>query len=111
MLSVLGALALALSGFSIEVEQQFKNGREALLEKQASGELVLVEIDAKSLAKQNNWPWPRSMYGEAVNRLDAEGASQIAFDIDFSSYSSPEEDAAFASSLACLLYTSPSPRD
>ncbi|MEP5623235.1 MAG: CHASE2 domain-containing protein, partial [Hyphomicrobiales bacterium] len=100
VIAALSAFALAWSGFGSQIEQQLQNGREILLQKPASGELVLLEIDAKSLREQNKWPWPRSLYAEAVDRLDAEGAAQIAFDIDFSSQSSAAQDAAFAEALS-----------
>ena len=66
------------------------------LNRAATGGLVLVEIDAPSLRELDSWPWPRSYYAEAAGNLVAAGAHRIAFDLDFSSRSSPSEDRALA---------------
>ena len=65
----------------------------------ASGQLVIVEMDAASLASIKSWPWPRGHYGELVDRLDAAGARSISFDVDFSGRSNAREDGRFARSL------------
>ncbi len=67
---------------------------------QASGDLVVVEIDSQSLEEIGVWPWPRHLYADLLDRLMAAGVDEVAFDIDFSSATTPEEDAAFAAALA-----------
>jgi HD-GYP domain-containing protein (c-di-GMP phosphodiesterase class II)/CHASE2 domain-containing sensor protein len=62
-------------------------------------DVAVVTIDPRSLRSFDDWPWPRSRHAEAVDRLRDAGARAIAFDIDFSSRSDPEEDAAFADSV------------
>nr|WP_279629403.1 EAL domain-containing protein [Pannonibacter carbonis] len=69
------------------------------MERQASGEIVFVDIDASSLRKVGVWPWARGLHGELVDRLRAAGAAEIYFDIDFSAYSGPVEDSKFAAAL------------
>ncbi len=59
-------------------------------------DVVVVTIDPRSLRANVEWPWPRSLHAEAIGKLDAAGARAIAFDIDFSSPSTPESDEAFA---------------
>lgn len=66
----------------------------------ASGDIVVVEIDSQSLADIGVWPWPRTIYADLLDRLMAAGVDEVAFDIDFSSASTPEHDAAFAAALA-----------
>ena len=66
----------------------------------ASGEIILVEIDADSLQRLQVWPWPRQWHAEALQRLLDAGARQVAFDVDFSSRSSAEGDDALADALA-----------
>ncbi|MEH3037353.1 MAG: EAL domain-containing protein [Sphingomonas adhaesiva] len=66
----------------------------------ASGEVVLVEMDARSVAEIRRWPWPRGHYASVVDRLHAAGAATIAFDVDFSTPSEPAEDAKLAAALA-----------
>ena len=47
-----------------------------------TGEVVIIAIDETSLAQIGRWPWPRALHAALLERL-----------------------------AACLLYTSPSPRD
>ena len=99
-LASLVGTVLAVIGVGGELEQQLKDMRANLLEKPASGEIVLVEIDAKSLQAMDRWPWPREYYGRLIDILTESGVSQIAFDIDFSAYSSAEQDKIFANAIA-----------
>lgn len=64
-----------------------------------TGQVVVVDIDGQSLADVGVWPWPRRIHGEILDRLTAMGAGQIALDIDFSSRSTPAEDAALLAAL------------
>lgn len=43
----------------------------------------VVDIDEASLARLGQWPWPRPVLAELVERLDAAGAAAIAFDVLF----------------------------
>ncbi len=67
-----------------------------LLERKATGSLIVVGIDARSLQRLDVWPWPRSYYAVVVDRLAAAGARAIALDVDFSSHSTAESDALLA---------------
>ncbi|MEH6756012.1 MAG: EAL domain-containing protein [Parasphingorhabdus sp.] len=98
-LALLGALVLPFVGIGGEVERQFHNLRSDILEKPASGEIAIVEIDAKSIQSLDRWPWPRKYYAELVEQLSAAGVTQIAFDVDFSSHSTVEQDGLFASAI------------
>src|SRR5215217_33120 len=64
-----------------------------------TGDVVFVDIDSSSLHQVGLWPWPRSLHGQLLDRLIDMGAYEVAFDIDFSTRSTPAEDAAFAESL------------
>ncbi len=97
--ALLAALALPIIGVGGEVERQFQNFRADLLEKPASGDIAIVEIDAKSIQGLDRWPWPREYYAELVDKLSAAGVAQIAFDVDFSSHSTIEQDDILATAL------------
>ncbi|WP_422343135.1 EAL domain-containing protein [Parasphingorhabdus sp.] len=97
--ALLAALALPLAGVGGEVDRQLQNMRANLLEKPASGEIAIVEIDAKSIQALESWPWPRTYYATLVDKLSAAGVAQIAFDVDFSSHSTPDQDGRFATAL------------
>ncbi len=43
----------------------------------------VVDIDEKSLAEWGQWPWPRTLLGQMVERLGEYGAAAIAFDMLF----------------------------
>lgn len=81
------------------LDQALANQRAAWLERPASGQVHIVEIDARSIAAFNRWPWPRSIHAKAIDRLRESKAALIAFDVDFSSPSEPAEDKALAAAL------------
>ncbi len=81
------------------LDQALANQRAAWNARTASGEVHIVEIDARSIAAFNRWPWPRSIHAAAIDRLRESKAALIAFDVDFSSPSEPAEDKALADSL------------
>ncbi|HEX8949943.1 MAG TPA: CHASE2 domain-containing protein [Dissulfurispiraceae bacterium] len=49
----------------------------------ASGGIVIVDIDAKSLAQYGQWPWPRYRVAELINKMREMGALSIGVDILF----------------------------
>ncbi len=46
--------------------------------------VTIVDIDEKSLKTIGQWPWPRTIVADLVNKLTSMGALVIAFDIVFS---------------------------
>lgn len=49
--------------------------------------VVIVDIDEESLRALGQWPWPRTLVADLVEKLNGLGAVAIAFDILF-----PEQD-------------------
>ena len=96
LLVSLGGAAL---NWFLPIDQAIRSVRYELTSTPPSGDMVFVEIDAPSLAEIGVWPWPRSVYATLLDRLMDMGASDVAFDIDFSAASTPQEDAAFAAAL------------
>jgi adenylate cyclase len=45
--------------------------------------VAIIDIDEKSLAALGQWPWPRTLLADLVDRLMAEGVAAIAFDMVF----------------------------
>lgn len=43
----------------------------------------IIDIDESSLANLGQWPWPRDILADLVNRLNALGAASIGFDVLF----------------------------
>ncbi|WP_082653061.1 EAL domain-containing protein [Aureimonas sp. AU22] len=88
-----------LSGFTRLLDTTLSDARFSLGQRPASGEIVLVDIDARSLAEVGVWPWPRRLHADLLKAAADAGASRIAFDVDFSTRSGGEDDAAFAEAL------------
>lgn len=88
-----GVCALYLNGFFYAFEASLSDWRFELFSRQASGDLVIVEIDAKSIQDLEVWPWPRRLHGTLIENLKGAGANLIGFDVDFSSVGT--DDAQF----------------
>ncbi|OWW20404.1 CHASE2 domain-containing protein [Noviherbaspirillum denitrificans] len=66
----------------------------------AGSPITIVGIDEPSFAEfQHQWPWPRSMHAELIDRLKEEGAKVIALDVLFLEPSTPQADAALADAI------------
>jgi diguanylate cyclase (GGDEF)-like protein/PAS domain S-box-containing protein len=73
--------------------------RFAWMSRQAIGDVVVIAIDAPSIDKIGIWPWPRRLHADLLRRLEAAGARDIVFDVDFSTPSDPASDQAFVEAL------------
>jgi EAL domain-containing protein (putative c-di-GMP-specific phosphodiesterase class I)/CHASE2 domain-containing sensor protein len=82
------------------LERAISPARFAAFHRPASGKVVIVEMDARSVAAIRRWPWSRSNYAKAVDRLRLAGAALIVFDVDLSTPSDIEGDDALAAALA-----------
>ncbi|MBT3808293.1 MAG: CHASE2 domain-containing protein [Rhodospirillaceae bacterium] len=92
--------AMQALGWMTSIDNALQDLRHKIDGRPATGEVILVDIDTRSLRAIDVWPWPRSLHGALVDRLVADGAERIAFDIDFSSRSTDIEDRTFADALA-----------
>lgn len=65
---------------------------------EAAPEIAVCAIDAKSVDRLGQWPWPRTVLADLVRLLHDGGARAIVFDVIFSEPSrlGPQEDDAFA---------------
>ena len=80
-------------------EDHLRIARNSFHEHKASGDIVVITIDDSSLRQLGNWPWPRRLDGQMVDRLMAAGAKSVFFDINFSYKSDPANDQAFADAI------------
>jgi CHASE2 domain-containing sensor protein len=124
-LVALGAVALAALGIALAARE---SGALAPLEREAlkarfdvrgaepvKGMLV-VGIDAKTFGElQQRWPFPRSLHGKVVSELDAKGAREIVYDVQFTEETRPREDLALFDAIdaagGAVLATSESETD
>ena len=58
-------------------------------------DIAVVGVDDVTFDKLNEqWPFPRSMHAEVIDRLRRDGASVIAYDVQFTEPTTPREDNA-----------------
>lgn len=96
---VLLVAGLQWAGVLDRLEFPLMDARFAMLEREASRDIVVVEIDERSLRLLDVWPWPRDYHAQVIDRLHEAGASLIAVDVDFSSRSNENGDAALEAAL------------
>lgn len=101
-LTTLAGLVFGAIEFGEPLEDSLLMLRNSARSHDASGDIVLIAIDDKSLKESGQWPWPRSHYAKLSDHLGEAGAKRVFFDIDFSSGTDPREDAAFAEALQRL---------
>ncbi len=92
--------AFQLTGWLTAFEYRLMDMRFLFSDSLASGEVVVVEIDSRSLTEIGTWPWPRGHHADVLNKLFAAGARHVAYDVDFSSHSIPKEDLKLRQALA-----------
>lgn len=91
--------AFLLTGTHNVLQNALTDVRFNWFPRQASGGIVLVAIDSPSIEAVGVWPWPRQIHAQLIDKLESAGASDIAFDVDFSSPSNPASDQAFVEAL------------
>lgn len=99
LLSAMVAVAAAGGSFR-PFERRLDEVTFALLERPASGQIHVVEMDAASMAAIRSWPWSRAHYARLVQQLDAAGVRSISIDVDFSGRGDAAGDAAFGAAIA-----------
>ncbi len=63
--------------------------------------IVILAIDEPSFQElQLQWPFPRSLHAQLLQRLHADGAQAVGFDVIFAEPSTDAQDQAFASAIA-----------
>jgi len=90
---------LSLTGWLGWLEASIGDARFALWSRPPSGHITLVDIDEASIAALGRWPWSRTIHARLIDALLKLDADTIAFDVDFSSASTPEGDAALEAAL------------
>lgn len=93
-LSLMGGMG-AFNSF----DRKLHDLRFALAGRTTTDSVVVVAMDSPSIAEIGVWPWPRRLHAQALDALMGMGASEVVFDIDFSSTSNPADDRAFAAAL------------
>lgn len=99
---IFGAAPLPLAD---TIDRLIYDSRLRSQEPQRDQNVVIVDIDERSLAEQGRWPWPRSTLAVLVGRLAEEGrAAVIGLDLVFAE---PQREPGQDSALADRLRASP----
>jgi diguanylate cyclase (GGDEF)-like protein/PAS domain S-box-containing protein len=99
-LAVFGLTALLHATGQLQfLEDYVTDARARLLRHEVASDIVIVGIDARSLAALSQWPWPRRLHAQLIDRLDQAAPRRVFIDIDFSSASTLEDDAALEAAL------------
>jgi diguanylate cyclase (GGDEF)-like protein/PAS domain S-box-containing protein len=99
ILVVIALAVVLLSGWHGTFRNALADLRFRWLQREASGNVVVVGIDARSIEAIGVWPWPRKLHAQLLRRLEEAGAGDIAFDIDFSAPSDAASDREFVAAL------------
>ncbi|MDH3689125.1 MAG: CHASE2 domain-containing protein, partial [Gammaproteobacteria bacterium] len=65
------------------------------LQKPVSSDIVLVQLDAKTLREESTFPWPRRYHADVTRKVAEAGARRLFLYFDFSTESTPEADQEF----------------
>ena len=94
------ALAIVLAGgWHNSLRHTLADPRFAWQSRQASGDIVVIAIDASSIDRVGVWPWPRLLHAELIRQLQKADVQDIALDVDFSTPSDATSDRNFAEAL------------
>src|SRR3954447_11636255 len=94
------ALAIVLAGgWHNSLRHALADLRFAWQSREASGDIVVIAIDASSIDRVGVWPWPRLLHAELIRQLQKADVQDIALDVDFSTPSDASSDRNFAEAL------------
>ena len=92
-------LIFGLIGFGELPEDLLRMGRNSLHPHKASGEIVFISIDDRSMGEIGRWPWPRRYHAQLTDKLSEAGARRIFFDVMFETRSNPTDDAMLVDAI------------
>ncbi len=92
-------LLLRAAGYLAPFEHRVADARSRLLQREVPSDIVLVGIDARSLADLRQWPWPRRYHARLLETIAAAEPRRVFVDVDFSAHTSAEEDGLLEAAL------------
>ncbi|MEO1161729.1 MAG: CHASE2 domain-containing protein [Pseudomonadota bacterium] len=72
----------------------------ALAPKPTPQQVIIVDIDEKSLDELGQWPWPRSLLAKIIDKVGQAGAVAVGLDVLF-----PEHDRMSPANMAGIVET------
>ena len=94
-----GTYFLQSTGRLARIENAVAEARAAVLRHERLSDIVIVGIDAESLAALDEWPWPRRHHARLLQMLKPAAPKALFIDIDFSSRTTEEDDALLEQAL------------
>lgn len=101
------ALAVAVGQWvyspgELPLERQVYDRMMNAVEVAPSREVAIVAIDDASLAQLGEWPWPRDVHANLIEKLKEEGARVVAFTVPFNTAGRTSEREKVRAALALL---------
>jgi CHASE2 domain-containing sensor protein len=101
MVAIAVGLVPYLTGAWQGLEDRSVNVRFGLRGAVAANDVLVVGIDDRTLSELRlRWPFPRSLDGRAIERLHADGARAIVYDVQFTQPTTPSQDLALYEAVA-----------
>lgn len=97
--TTLVGLLFGLIGFGEIAEDVLRASRNSFHKHPASGDVVFVKIDEKSLRSIGNWPWPRATQAQLVDKISSAGAGKIVLDVNLAFPTDRANDSALAAAI------------
>jgi CHASE2 domain-containing sensor protein len=97
-------LWLSLGGAAVRADNIIYDRFMRLAGGEPDDRILVVAIDNRSLEALGRWPWPRETHAALINRLDAAGASAVAYDVLFTEPAPGDETLAAALRAAGEVY-------
>ena len=92
-------LLVTLSGVLESLERSLMTFRFGLEDRPASGEIVVVQIDARTIREMGTWPFARADHARAIDALHDIGVSTIAFDVELTQSPNEADNAKLVAAL------------
>ncbi len=77
------SLLVGLIEFGEPLDVALRMQRANMFNEKASGKIVLVAVDQKSISEMGAWPWSRSNFAKTIEAVDRAGAEKIIVDHEF----------------------------
>ena len=87
-------------GWAQRIDAKLLDETSAWRLSEPSDEILLVEIDDRSLAQIGNWPWDRTHHAKLLRSLSEVSTSTIVYDVLFFEPTESESDKEFADAIA-----------
>jgi diguanylate cyclase (GGDEF)-like protein/PAS domain S-box-containing protein len=93
------------SGVLQSIEFAFRDARASWFSHAPANDVVIVEIDTRTMRSLDRWPWSRNVHAELIRQLNRAKPRAVLYDVDLSVPSAdPSADAALAAALSQSTY-------